>query len=923
MEQQWLNNLERQSAVLVPTRSLATALHADYSEQQIALGRTVWESPNILVWADYYKLIWQINRSTLAPEATLIDPQKSLLLWAQVIELTRRQERELTLLNVRQTSRAAQRSWRLINDWCLNVDQLQDDHVADIDKFIEWIKAYQAMLEKRRLIDEPTLLSKILQSKTIKSPFKNVVWHSFDLISDAQQRLMQLESACGVRHEQSNGFEVVDQESSYERFLDTGGEIRTALQHARTLIETQPESKINVVIPDLQQKYAQVQEIARDVFYPNKSPLDVHLSDTVYRFSLGQPMADWPAIESALSAIKTLRNSIAVSDLCLMLRNRYLAAITRHPNQARKFERWLKKQRLSRVRLTDIPSLIEQCFEKETDDAGSALYDSFTSIVDARVEIQQLLDSQKENTNFAAIGFDEWVQVFENWLHAWGWRISIADGSLNTKDYQLQERWKSFLNDFSSMSVVQSNIGLSKAIEILNSAANDAIFLPKAAGSPILISGIYEAIGQKADVTRLLGMSQNFPPSAVRDAFIPNRVLMDTGFPDASPTRAYAQTKQVIASLLRSSQRVIVSYALSDDNDVDMGSSPSAIFRDELFSSGQDSGLEGRLVDKPELEIYQDVVGPAWLGSRSMAGGTSIFEHQSNCAFKAFVTHQLGFNREVESEFGLDSLDRGTVVHRLLEIAWGELQTSDQLERAISNNFPVFLDGMLDRLLADTQLKLNGDKSALLKLERTRLKNILAEWLTYELKRPSSFAVLEREQRYEAEIGGIEFTFVIDRLDATDDGRTIIIDYKTGATSRQDWLDERIAKPQLPLYAVALDKKKAKPISGFSYAKIDAKKMEFQELAETDIVKPESNHYARRYAEQWSDAKTDWPNKLEQLATEFLSGDARVNPIEEKTCAYCDLSSICRVSQLRHQSRNSPSKFHANTLAGQMVSADD
>lgn len=42
----------------------------------------------------------------------------------------------------------------------------------------------------------------------------------------------------------------------------------------------------------------------------------------------------------------------------------------------------------------------------------------------------------------------------------------------------------------------------------------------------------------------------------------------------------------------------------------------------------------------------------------------------------------------------------------------------------------------------------------------------------------------------------------VDRVDQLEDGRRIIIDYKTGAAiDTKNWASERLSEPQLPIYA--------------------------------------------------------------------------------------------------------------------------
>jgi len=138
MDDQWLANVKQTTLLLVPTRTLANHLNERVAYYFTLQGQTVWVAPNILVWSDYARQMWQLNRDKFATRS-LISPSQAALLWTQVIESTRRQENDLALLNVQQTTRAVQNSWKLMHEWGIQAAQLQLDHVADTEQFIAFM----------------------------------------------------------------------------------------------------------------------------------------------------------------------------------------------------------------------------------------------------------------------------------------------------------------------------------------------------------------------------------------------------------------------------------------------------------------------------------------------------------------------------------------------------------------------------------------------------------------------------------------------------------------------------------------------------------------------------------------------------------------------------------------------------------------
>ncbi len=901
----WIDELDKTSALIVPTRSLASTLKSQVADYYISLAKTVWEAPNILTWGDYLRWLWQLNAVKLSPAHTLISSQQSLLLWTQVVEASRRLERDLTLLNVQQTAKAVQRSWRLMHDWRLSEKTLMQEHVEDVEQFLNWLSSYRALLEKRGLIDEPLLVQKLLQAQSLEYPFKRLVWHSYDLVTTAQQSLNDKMSEQGVTVDSASSARAAGPAIKFLEYQNSEDEIRASLVSARTLIENSDSNfTINVVIPDLQRKQAKVREIAREVFYPAASPLNIQQMTTVYRFSLGQPLGEWAAIETALTLINMLKNRISMLDLGFVLRNQFIGLSREYSEECRLFERWLKSQRISNLLLDNLPALHEQ-FSNYLTDRGeiqhqTGLLDALDIIVSLRNDFQRRLDQRGEQNNFATISFQEWGNVFDQWLQAWRWSPEVESGGLDSIQYQLLMRWQGLLAEYMGLSAVQSSIGIARAIEVLRQMARDAVFQPQANASPILISGLYEAIGRPVNTCFLTGMNQHYPTSVNSDPFVPNRLLHDAGFPNATAEGNYIQARKVNQSLLAAAESAVVSYAIYDEQDREIEGGVSSLYRDQNFERSGTPLSPAQL--EVELEEYQDVQGPAWASTQGPKGGSSIFENQSNCAFKAFVTHQLGFERDQEAEFGLDGLDRGNVVHRMLELAWLKIQTQSKLASLSEPELETIIANAVKKAILNEQAKLSADKAVLLQREQLRLSNILKNWLMLEAKRPLGFSVIESEQKRYGNIGGIEFAYIIDRIDQTDDGRQLIIDYKTGTVSRRDWTEERLAKPQMPLYSVMLNRAESRTLSGIAYAKVDARKNEFIELCETDILKIKSWR-TQEYETSWLDGQARWGELFDELAEQFLAGDARVNPIEENTCMYCDLKSVCRVSQLRDSSQ--------------------
>lgn len=696
---------------------------------------------------------------------------------------------------------------------------------------------------------------------------------------------------------------AVKSDIAFQRFNDESSEITAGLIKARELLQVNPDTTIRFVVPDLARRYDQVQELARQVFYPQKSPLSVMQNDGVYRFSLGTPLLDWPQIDVALTVLKLLKNRVTMNDISYLLFSPFLVLNREFSLLVGLFDGWLRQRRVATFPFERLHEWFLE-FQSEqprlvngqsaiTEEAWSSVSALIQQISEYRAKLLAKLDEKSKKGSHRTLSFEQWVEEFNEWLQCWQWRVSGQSAGLSSVQHQLLQRWQRLMEEFAQHSLLQSGIGLHRALDLLQHLARETIFLPKSAAAPMVISGVLEALGRESDVCFLLQMDHDYPESIKRDAFLPTSLLVEAGYPSVQHDTHYGQSQRVIEGLLHSANQAVVSYSVSKNGKPGVQYRPSPLFRKRTFVSGQEPKALARSVD---YQFYRDQAGPAVPPGNRQRGGSTLFSNQSQCAFKAFATHRLQVRTFEESEFGLDALDRGNILHRLLDRVWGELGNQSALKARSESQLNELIAMAIEIELAESA-ELGDEKRQLLTYETDRLQRVLLEWLHVDAERPAGFQVIERETQHQGSVGGIVFQYQLDRLDQTDDGRRIIIDYKTGSAERKDWTGERIRSPQLPLYAVAMAEQHNRPIHGIAFAKVKQTESKYVALSEAGIFKASSSNDERN-ALDWQEQQPLWPHMFEELAQAYLSGDAQVNPIDTKACEYCGLQSLCRVSQL-------------------------
>ena len=184
------------------------------------------------------------------------------------------------------------------------------------------------------------------------------------------------------------------------------------------------------------------------------------------------------------------------------------------------------------------------------------------------------------------------------------------------------------------------------------------------------------------------------------------------------------------------------------------------------------------------------------------------------------------------------------------------------------------------------------------RLEQRRTARVVAKWLVIELER-GDFTVQAHEQPISLSLAGLTLNGKIDRIDRFADGSTLLIDYKTGRNARSGWFPEpRIADPQLPAYAVAMNPQP----SGIAFARIRPEDLKFDGLAAvslgTDgIASLDKAGGKFRDIEDWDELLLRWQTHLDGLAGDFRAGRAAVDPRKRGACDNCHLHALCRIRE--------------------------
>ncbi len=389
------------------------------------------------------------------------------------------------------------------------------------------------------------------------------------------------------------------------------------------------------------------------------------------------------------------------------------------------------------------------------------------------------------------------------------------------------------------------------------------------------------ASGLGFDHLWVLGLhDEAIPPPAQPNPFLPLGLQRDRGLPHSTALRELEFNRKLLARLSASAREVVFSYP-QWEGDQPRAASPLI----EVYPSGSATG--GSRADQgvrptTELEAFNDQVAPPLATGTEQRGGTSMLKDMAACPFRAFARNRLGARELEEPDLGLNAREKGSAVHKVLEDIWKELERQEKLLALDSPELQQLIDGAIETSLEEV------DRLGV-RLERRRLRKLLAEWFEIEKARPP-FRVHAWEEERPITIGELNIAARIDRVDELPDGRRIIIDYKTGEVNGNAWSGERLDEPQVPLYCVSTEA----PIAGAAFAQIRSGLVLLKGVGEDGDLGTITPMKVPRDATM-PDLVDAWTRSLHQLANAFRNGDARVDPKEKSTCQYCKLPALCRI----------------------------
>jgi exodeoxyribonuclease-5 len=408
-----------------------------------------------------------------------------------------------------------------------------------------------------------------------------------------------------------------------------------------------------------------------------------------------------------------------------------------------------------------------------------------------------------------------------------------------------------------------------------------------------------------------------WPPMARPNALISASLQRDAKTPNASSEVQAEFADAIHQRLSKSARRIIFSSAKQDG---DRQLRPSPLMQDIALAEHDDSfadtlaehfakAVPEEVNNKP-WEWLEDYQAPSVEEGGHVSGGTGLLKAQAVCPAWAFYQYRLHAKALKEPVDGLDAMDRGNLVHQVLEGFW-EGRDSEYLKNLSADDMDAALGEVADKVLALFNQEHDQAFSAtFIQLEKERLVKLVTAWLVdIERARPMGFTVQAVERKQTIPIENILITLAVDRVDHLEDGRLLVMDYKTGSTiDFKNWAKTNITEPQLPIYAAFLmgDAK----VAAVCFAKVTTDKAGFAGIAASkDVIKGPlvldeakgRNVFNEADFPDWPSVIAHWKASIIATAQSIKAGDAAVKFDNEKQLAYCEVLPLLRLAERQLQ----------------------
>lgn len=886
------NALARGAMVVTANQRAARMLHRAFDRSMKELGRGSWQPASILAFDSWATGLWHRMLIEGSASRMLLNRTQEHAIWRGVIAGG---EEAAGLRSTDSLAEMASGAWLLLANYSA-IGRLREIGIStDTRAFQRWALAFGHRCIRDGYLSQAELaleLDTAARRGEMPIPTSGLLLVGFDQLVPAQKALFATLRGAGYTVEEASGPGRAIEERLVEA-KDERDEISAAARWARQQLERNGSAQLSVIVPGMEARRAEIDRTFREVLAPELQDISADAESGPYEFSLGRPLAATAMGMAALDLLRWPMQPLPMNRVSELLLSPYFGGGSQVLAEFDAFV--VRRARLLRPEIR-LNWIIEAIAEVDPLEELRGRLEAMRDV--AAAERMRMADVQERS-------HAEWADAFRKLLQAAGWP---GQGQVDSVAFQTHRRWESALDELATLDFDGTRATSVQAFAAFERIVTETIFAAESREAPVQLMGPLEAAGQQFDGIWFLGASDlAWPPQAATTPLLPWLLQKELGMPGTDAARDAGVARAITRRLAGSAPSVVFSYAAECGE----GKQHASALVAELQCERWEDLASERLV--LGLETVEDETPLPGLPDRLHPGGAAVLQLQAACGFRAFAEQRLWATEPDTRDLGMDARDRGNVVHKVMERFWIELGDQPALRQMTTTDRERLLDQCIEAALAKT-VEANSSRwdLAYIETQRQRLRTLLRPWLMLELGRPA-FSVRHHEKELkDVAVGPLRLSVRVDRVDDTEGG-PLILDYKTGQASPNDWLSDRPDAPQLPLYAILSN---SDPIGGVAFAVLRAGDdlcMKGYAVDTSVLTKPTSMRFATL-----EDQVDEWRRVLTSLAVDFCAGDARVAPKRyPTTCCFCAQRILCRLDPSTLQDEE-----EANGLADEEMDRD-
>lgn len=837
----------------MPSSQRAAAVRFAHARAALGRGLRIWETPDVLPWNAWLQRE-AARGAERATRAWYLNPAEEWWLWREAV---REACAGSTLLRPESLAAPVRSAAALLEEWGMALRSAPSEEA-------------EVLLQARALFAARCAalgaVSPGLAALPPPSAGPALTLAGFDALGPARR------SALAARGAQFHlPAPLVPAPTEQWAAEDSEDELLGAALWARAQLERDPAARVLILLPDLDQRGAALHSALARCLAPD-TLLRAENAEPLYAFEGGTPLAQLPLIRCALSVLRLASGALDFEEFAALLRSPFLAAADRITRA--RLELWLRERPIAPFGIDELGLLAEAL----PAGAEQALVRHWQRALALPLRARESSGS--------------WARQFAQLLERCGWP---GPPPLSSDAEQARARFVELLGELADLAPVSGTLSAAAALALLAERALHTGFEPAREDVPVTVSAVLgDPLVHYAGIW-VAGLSaERWPPPPAPDPFIPTALQRQAGLPRASVAGQRALAQWQLARWQACAGELLLSWP-RHDQDLELAPSPLLLG----FSATQAPAAYARLdplsafwhAQEPARRLPEPAT-PIWPAIRPLPGGTRALELQSQCPFRAFAEQRLGALALAEPTPGLDARSRGQLLHAALERIWQLLRSRASLQ----SQPPAALQEMIHECVAQAGEALRSAGAipadvGLWRQELARTAGLIAQLLEQERAR-EEFIVEALEQSVALSLGEAQLRLRLDRRDRFADGGIAVIDYKSGNAQRFEADAARPQHPQLLAYAIAA----GPALAAIASVHVQGSGIRWRGAADRAGRVPTLSG-PKPGAAPLSEQRMHWQQRLTELASEFLAGNALVQP-SEGACRYCHLPLLCRIDAL-------------------------